>query len=176
MSILVELDGRRLGDSAGSLEAALGLVRTACPQGRVVVEVEGDGRPIEPAVLNDPTRAGSYSTVKVRTGDAGQLVRDSLLQAADMVREQGPRHTQTAELIHTARMHEAITELGELMGGWEQAKRVVDLAKALTPRATEVTSCGGAVGVGLWLDDAAAELHHEGRLALRGALEFRQVR
>ncbi|MFM9959537.1 MAG: hypothetical protein ACKVZJ_15885 [Phycisphaerales bacterium] len=118
-----------------TLGRALEAVRGATP-GRLVIEVVADGRVVTGEELSEPpTRSPFAGELHVKTADAGLLLRESLLFAADTLRDLGPRQAETADLIQSSKTAEAMAGLTDILGAWDQAKQVMSLAGTLGVRA-----------------------------------------
>ncbi len=131
------IDGRPLDIEPKplTLGSALEAVRGATP-GRLVIEVVADGRVVSGDELSEPPERSPFaSELHFKTADAGLLLRESLLFAADSLRDLGPRQAETAELIQASKTGEAMGGLTEILGAWDQAKQVMSLAGALGVRA-----------------------------------------
>lgn len=125
------LDGEQLPNAGSTLGSALAAARQRAGD-RLVIEARIDGRVIPAGELVSPPPADPFGAeLHLKTEDATRLLRDSLMFAADAVRELAPRQQRAAELIQSSKTSEAMEHLRHVLECWEKVKQVLELAGAL---------------------------------------------
>jgi hypothetical protein len=127
--MIVTLDGQRLNDSFptnATLQALLNQVRAAHLDGRLIVTVAIDGRPLRNDDLNaclaEPVMG---QQVDLESGEPSVLAAAALDGLAAEFAEAGPRLAQIAERLNSADMPAAIREVGDFMALWQTCYRAL---------------------------------------------------
>lgn len=131
--MIAKLDGRDLTIDEPTLASALEAARAAALQaGRVIIEVELDGRPVPEDQLSTPgTSPMPNSEVRFMTAEPRALVRTTMLEIADIMPRLREEQQRAAEHLQRGQMQEAFDSLKEVLGVWDAVRRAVDEGPAL---------------------------------------------
>jgi hypothetical protein len=131
--MIAKLDGRELTIEEPTLASALEAARAAALQaGRVIIEVELDGRPVPEEQLSRPgTAPMPNSEVRFMTAEPRALVRTTMLEIADIMPRLREEQQRAAEHLQRGQMSEAFDSLKEVLGVWDAVRRAVDEGPAL---------------------------------------------
>jgi hypothetical protein len=121
------LDDRPLAVAGETLADALRAGRAlAVSAGRVIVEVQADGATVPGAHLSHPPADDPYASVlRLRTAVPSTLVRETLLEAAEVLPLVRSLQTSAAEQIQSGRTADAMTKLSEALRLWGDVRQVV---------------------------------------------------
>lgn len=137
----VYLDGQPVSEAGQTLASALDAVRSSS-RGRLVIEAQADGAPIPDAHLASPPESAPYAEeLRFISADAVALVRESLLEAADLLPPAREQHQRLADLIASGEPESAIQQLGTLLAVWQQVMdtlQAVRSCEAVTLPAQEI--------------------------------------
>lgn len=137
----VYLDGQPVSEAGQTLASALDAVRSSS-RGRLVIEAQADGAPIPDAHLASPPESAPYAEeLRFISADAVALVRESLLEAADLLPPAREQHQCLADLIASGEPESAIQQLGTLLAVWQQVMdtlQAVRSCEAVTLPAQEI--------------------------------------
>ena len=128
----VWIDETELQGCAG-IEDALEKARVHSEEhGRLIVDIDADGQPIDDALLDaPPADAAGISELRMRTTDPIAFLTETLASAREslvLVREdQG----QAADHLRTGQMEPAVESLMAVLTGWHAVRDVVDQTAAL---------------------------------------------
>lgn len=127
------MDDEALEASESTLSAGLkAAVEAARAQGRVIIEVEADGEPLADEDLEAPSEDPAFcDELRFRSAEPRSLVRVTLLEAADALEQSRQACAKAADMLQTGQTAEALRHLGESLGTWESARRVVQEGCAL---------------------------------------------
>lgn len=121
------LDGQNLTLERPSLAAAIeaGAMR-AQEQGRIVVEVCVDGRPVESDAIDQPSdEPMGDQHVEMTSTDPASLVRVTLFDAADAMDGSQDEHAACAEMIHRGEVTQAMGALAQLLATWQAVREAI---------------------------------------------------
>ncbi len=172
----VLLDGKPVVAARPTVAAAIAACAEAAEsRGRIIVEAKADGRVLEKWELEHPSDTpNEVSTVELTSADPRVLVRITLHDAADALRNMIEEQQATAAHINAGRMEEAVPALRSVLSTWQIVRDVVDQAArvlsidldahrpGLSPqdqpgaRAASLVARLGQVGEAIRNDDASA--------------------
>ncbi|QQS09130.1 MAG: hypothetical protein IPK69_00405 [Phycisphaerales bacterium] len=158
------LDGHEVRSEAGgalaSVAAALAAgVAAAESQGRIVIEALADGSPMGDEMLTSPpqTEAG-VREIRLLSARPAELVRVTLLDAADAVEKVGVVQSQAARLIREGEASACLAPLGEALGVWQQVRDAVERSAAILGVDLNRVTLGDSMPVSRHADELAASL------------------
>lgn len=124
------LDGERLplAPAENTITAALRIgVDTAASRSRMIIEVIVDGRPLDKAKMDSDVAA----KVELRTAHPGELVRDTLLQAAESLDTVRAQQQACGEAFAKGDEPTAIDYLRVALEGWQMIRDVIEQTRQL---------------------------------------------
>lgn len=121
------LDGQSLTIDRPSLAAALEAgVTSAREQGRIIVEVFLDGKPLQGDALGEPSDEEIKAEhIEMTSTDPSSLVRVTLFDAADAMDSAQDEHAACAEMIHRGDIGAAMGLLGQLLSTWQAVREAI---------------------------------------------------
>ncbi|MEM7755591.1 MAG: hypothetical protein AAF297_08135 [Planctomycetota bacterium] len=124
----VFLDDQPLTVEPATVARAIECARdTAQTHGRVVVEVNADGAPIDSALLDEPPADDAgIGELRMTSVDLAAFVSVTLSDAADALKASAKDRTDAADAIDQGRMDLAGGALSGLLGVWAMARDVLD--------------------------------------------------
>ena len=123
----VLLDGETLADTSSLAEAIDTARAHAAGLGRVIIEVDADGVPIDGSLLDaPPSDAAGIARLELRSTPPGPLVRMTLYDAADVVAKAKADQDIAAELIQSGDLAGAIERLGGVVAAWSSAREALE--------------------------------------------------
>lgn len=150
----VYLDAKPIEVSGHSLTSALDAVR-AQAQGRLIIEAQADGQPVPPEHLTHPPENTPYAgELRFVSTDPVAIVRESLLETADLLKPARDRHRHLADRIASAETEIALQQLPEVLAVWQQVMATLQLV-----RSCDLVAIPAQPPEDLDIDDAAAQLN-----------------
>jgi len=114
---------------AGAFEAAVEATR---PAGRVIIEVKGDGLPLaDDLVASPPEVAAGIAELRFTSADPRQLVRVTLLDAADALSTAQADQLAAADLINSGQTGPALEHLRAALSTWQAVQDVLERSTQL---------------------------------------------
>jgi hypothetical protein len=114
------IDAESIGDAIGSAAAL------AEERGRVIVEVIVDGNSWDQDQLgSSELRAGRADHLDLVTADLGELVHETLRDAAAALDDADRLQREAAELLQSDQAQIAMVRLGEAFGIWQSVQQAV---------------------------------------------------
>ncbi len=160
----VFLDGQEVLSEAGvalaSVAAALAAgVAAAESQGRIVIEALADGSPMGDEMLTSPPRTSAgVREIRLLSARPAELVRVTLLDAADAVEKVGLVQSQASRLIREGEASACLGPLGEALGVWQQVRDAVERSAAILGVDLNRVTLGDSTPVSRHADELAASL------------------
>jgi hypothetical protein len=144
----VLLDDRPLEVSPPTIANALEVARrTADADGRVVIEVLGDGRSVDQRLLDHPPAdSAGFAELKLVTADPGLLVSVTLSDAVAVLDEASAAHAKAADALLSGRVEEAIEPLRAALEAWALIRDVVEKSGALLGLDVRTIPASGRTG------------------------------
>ena len=132
----VLLDGETISSHGQSLAAAMEAGRVAAEaSGRVIIEVLLNGEPVQGGDLERPSpEDAGNAEVRMTSSDPLELVRVSLLEAADTLESTRAAHSALAEEIQTGIGATTLEALAGTLSTWQAAQDVLLQGWALLGR------------------------------------------
>jgi len=129
----VYLDDEELHPAQGTLADGLHVALDAArAQGRIIIEAKADDDPIADEDLDHPPDDPTYcDELRFVSAEPRSLVRVTMLDAADALEQTRGVCERASEMLQTGQTAEALRELGDTLGAWESARRVVQEGCAL---------------------------------------------
>lgn len=126
----VFLDEQPVSDAGQSLTSALNAVREQAGA-RLVIEAHADGSPVPSAHLSDPPATEPYAgELRFTSADAVALVRESLLEAADLLEPIREEHQRLADQIASADTEAALQRLAPVLAIWQKVMATLQAVRA----------------------------------------------
>ncbi|HHN79092.1 MAG TPA: hypothetical protein ENK11_10540 [Phycisphaerales bacterium] len=129
----VLLDDRPIEIDPQTVARAIEVARdTAIAEGRIVIEVLGDGRSVDPAIIdNPPDDSAGFTELKMVTADPGVFVSVTLSDAAGLLEEAADAQQKAADEVLAGRDAEAMEPLQRAFRAWGVIHDVVDKSASL---------------------------------------------
>ncbi len=129
----VLLDDRPIEIEPETVARAIEVARdTAVAEGRIVIEVLGDGRSVDPAIIDNPPQdTAGFAELKLVTADPGVFVSVTLSDAAGLLDEAARAQQRAADEVLAGRDAEAMEPLQEAFRAWGVIHDVVDKSASL---------------------------------------------
>lgn len=129
----VLLDDRAIEIEPVTIARAIEVARDAAlADGRIVIEVLGDGRSVEPTLLDDPPEnTGGFAELKLVTADPGAFVSVTLSDAAAVLDDAGLAQQAAADEVLAGRVEGALDPLQKAFLAWSVVHDVVDKSASL---------------------------------------------
>lgn len=142
--------------------------REAERRGRVLVEVQVDGRPAPEAWLNAPESEDCRAAeVRLVSADPVSLVQVTLQEVADALEASRSSQKRAAELIQEDRLDEAMEPLSQAVSAWASVHQGVSNGAALLGLDTAALTAVTGEPIGAMIEDLAAQLRSL-KLAIAG--------
>ncbi|MEZ6242235.1 MAG: hypothetical protein R3B57_04260 [Phycisphaerales bacterium] len=146
--MIVYLDDERIEPEAPTLWAAIDLARrTAHERGRVIIEVKGDGDPLDADTIDDADGSDvGFAELRLVSTAPGPMAREILLEACDTLDRARLDQSRAAELIQSGAIADALDPMQSALEAWSLVREVVDKIQALTgisPVGVHVSVRGG---------------------------------
>ncbi len=130
---------------AGAFEAAIEATR---PTGRVIIEVKADGLPLaDDLVASPPDSAADHAELRFTSADPRQLVKVTLMDAADALGTAQADQLAAADLINSGQTGPALEHLRAALSTWQAVQDVLDRSTQLL--GLNLSTLGGAAIPGL---------------------------
>ncbi len=97
----------------------------ASRQGRIVVELNLDGQPVHDALLTNPPDRNLGDELRAHSADPKALVLQTLHQAALLLADLAPRHSEAGRLIQQGKTEEAVPKLESIIASWQSTQQAV---------------------------------------------------
>lgn len=132
-SMPIYLDGESVDLAGDDLAAALLAARDRVgPAGRMIVEVELNGRPLLgpelDAAMSTPLAGAELRLV---TADPRELALSALRQVRERLDDARTCQNAAADFLQKDRANDAVKEIGKAMEDWQQTQQAVSFANAL---------------------------------------------
>ncbi len=122
------------------------------PLGRVIIEVKADGLPLaDDLVAAPPESAGGHSELRFTSADPRQLVRVTLMDAADALSTAQADQLAAADLINSGQTGPALEHLRSALATWQAVQDVLDRSAQLL--GLNLSKLGGTAIPGLDSDE-----------------------
>ncbi len=130
---------------SGAFEAAVEATRSG---GRVIIEVKGDGLPLaDDLVAAPPDVAAGITELRFTSADPRQLVRVTLLDAADALSTAQADQLSAADLINSGQTGAALEHLRGALTTWQAVQDVLERSSQLL--GLDLSSLDGKLGSGV---------------------------
>lgn len=158
-------------DTTDNLEAAFELAREhAEAAGRLIIDIQADGQPIDDALLDEPpTDAGGISELRLTTTDYNAFLIETLNTAKEALDGTRADQTEAADQIRTGNFDQSIESLKSVLEGWHAVRDVVGQSAALADMyidTIEITDAKGNTSTGEQCVDALSKALAEVRNCL----------
>ncbi len=129
----VFLDDQMLSESPQSVAGALEAGRLAAEsRGRMVIEVNADGQPLTPELLeNPPQHAAGIVELKMISTAPGPFIRTTLLDAVELLDPLEREQAEAVRLLQTGQIEEAFDPLQRALLSWSILRDLVDKSSQL---------------------------------------------
>lgn len=120
-------------DTTDNLENAFEIARQhAEDAGRLIVDIQADGHPIDDALLDEPpTDNAGITELRLTTTDFNAFLIETLNTAKEALEGTRTEQTETADLIRTGAFDQSIESLKSVLEGWHAVRDVVGQSAAL---------------------------------------------
>lgn len=147
----VLLDDKPIEVEPVTVARAIEVARDAAvAEGRIVIEVLGDGRSVDPSVLdNPPDDSAGFAELKLVTADPGAFVSVTLSDAAGLLDEAARTQQRAVDMIFAGRDDEAMEPLQEAFRAWGVIRDVVDKSALLLSLDLRTIETGHGTGEGV---------------------------
>ncbi len=144
----VLLDDRPIEIEPQTVARAIEVARDAATaEGRIVIEVLGDGRSVDPAIIDDPPQdSAGFAELKLVTADPGVFVSVTLSDAAGLLDEAANAQQKAADEVLAGRDTEAMEPLQEAFRAWGIIHDVVDKSASLLSLDLKTLETGNGPG------------------------------
>lgn len=129
----VLLDDRAIEVDPETVERALEVGRArATAEGRIVIEVLGDGRSIEEGMLSDPpSDTGGFAELKLVSADPAAFVSVTLSDAVALLDDAASSQKEAADEVLAGRRESAFEPLQRALTAWGVARDVIEKSAML---------------------------------------------
>ncbi len=133
MRMRVLLDDRALEVEPATVERALEVGRErATAEGRIVIEVLGDGRSVDQGVLSDPPAdSGGFAELKLVSADPAAFVSVTLSDAVALLDDAAAGQKEAADEVLAGRREAAFEPLQRALTAWGVARDVIEKSALL---------------------------------------------
>jgi len=144
---------------ARAIEAAR---ESANAEGRIVIEVLGDGRSVDQQLIESPPAdTAGFAELKLVTADPGAFVAVTLSDSGSLLEAAADGHQRAADELMAGNREEAIAPLSEALQAWQVVRDVIEKSAALLgldARAVACTWKSGSVTGGEIIDGLTEKL------------------
>jgi hypothetical protein len=176
----VLLDDRPIAVEPLTIARAIDVAReSASAEGRIVIEVLGDGRSVDQALLDaPPADTAGFAELKLVTADPGAFVSVTLSDTHELLDAAAAAHQSAADLLMAGSREDAITPLREALESWAVVRDVVEKSASLIgvdPRTVATESGSGSAvidGLTARLTDIKQALVQQDDAALSDVLAY----
>ena len=140
-------------DSLDNLEAAFEIARKHAEEsGRLIIDIQADGQPINDELLDQPpTDAGGITELRLTTTDYNAFLTETLASAQDALESTREDQVSAGDQIRTGDIEPAIESLKAVLEGWHAVRDVVEQSAALASidiNTLEITDAKGTKSTG----------------------------
>lgn len=158
-------------DTADNLEAAFEIARKHAEEsGRLIIDIQADGQPIDDALLDQPpTDAAGINELRLTTTDFNAFLIETIETAKDALESTRGDQVEAADQIRTGELEPAIESLKSVLEGWHAVRDVVGQSAALADinvDTLEITDAKGTTTSGAQCVDALSKALAEVRNCL----------
>lgn len=140
---------------ARAIEAAR---ESANAEGRIVIEVLGDGRSVDQQIIESPPQdTAGFTELKLVTADPGAFVAVTLSDSGSLLDAAADGHQRAADELMAGNREEAIAPLSEALQAWQVVRDVIEKSAALLGLDARAVACGAHTG-GEIIDGLTAKL------------------
>jgi hypothetical protein len=149
----IRLDETLLETEASTVAEALVIGRTAAEaNGRLVIEVHGDGQPVPPEMLDEPPdHDAGFGELRLLSTLPGPFIQTTLLDAADLLGQVRVDQAEAVRLFQSGHIEEGFGPLQRALTSWAIVRDVVDKSASLgavDPAGVSVTAADGTARTG----------------------------
>lgn len=120
-------------DSPDNLEAAFEIARKhAEDSGRLIIDIQADGQPIDDALLDQPPSDNAgVEELRLTTTNFKAFLIETIESAKDALESTKGDQVEAADQIRTGELDQAIESLKSVLEGWHAVRDVVSQSAAL---------------------------------------------
>ena len=158
-------------DAVDTLENAFEIARKHAEQsGRLIIDIQADGNPIDDALLDEPpTNDAGINELRLTTTDYNAFLIETIETAKDALVSTREDQVAAGDQIRTGEIEPAIESLKAVLEGWHAVRDVVGQAAALAEiniDTLEITDAKGTTTTGEQCIDALSKALAEVRNCL----------
>ena len=158
-------------DTTDNLEAAFEIARKHAEEsGRLIIDIQADGQPIDDALLDEPpTDAAGINELRLTTTNYSAFLIETLATAKDALESTRGDQIEAADQIRTGELEPSIESLKAVLEGWHAVRDVVGQSAALADinvDTLEITDAKGTTTSGAQCVDALSKVLAEVRNCL----------
>ena len=129
----VLLDDKEIECEPTTIARAIDLAReAAAAEGRIVIEVMGDGHAVQQAMLDHPPEdTAGFAELKLVTADPGAFVSVTLADTHQLLDAATEAHQRATDELVAGNREDAIAPLREALESWAVVRDVVEKSAAL---------------------------------------------
>lgn len=132
---------------------------SANAEGRIVIEVLGDGQSIDQRhIESPPDGTAGITELKFVTADPGAFVAVTLSDSGSLLDAAAESHQKAADELMAGNREDAIGPLGEALQSWGVVRDVIEKSAALLGLDARAVPCGDSTG-GEVIDGLTAKLN-----------------
>lgn len=126
------IDGVTVADRVDGIAAALETARVRAEQaGRLIIEVQADGRPAMDLVDQHPEGDAGVAELGVVTADKGLFLRETLLDAREGMEGTRTDQRDAATAIDRGDVAAALSALRTIVEGWQGVRSIIEQSAIL---------------------------------------------
>lgn len=126
------IDGVTVADRVDGIAAALETARVRAEQaGRLIIEVQADGRPAMDLVDEHPQGDAGVAELGVVTADKGLFLRETLLDAKEGMEGTRADQRDAATAIDRGDVAAALSALRAIVEGWQGVRSIIEQSAML---------------------------------------------
>jgi hypothetical protein len=120
-------------DTVESIELAFEIARKhAEDAGRLIIDIQADGQPIDDTLLDEPpTDSAGITELRLTTTDHLAFLTETVMSAKDALELTREDQSNAADQIRTGELEPAIESLKAVLEGWHAVRDVVGQSAAL---------------------------------------------
>jgi hypothetical protein len=126
------IDSTQLADSS-SIEEAFELARKHAEEtGRLIIDIQADGQPIDDSLLdNPPTDSAGIEEIRLTTTDFNAFLTETVESAKEALALTQEDQNTAADLLRSGELEQAMTTIGAVLAGWQAVRDVFAQTAAL---------------------------------------------
>ncbi|MFK7884206.1 MAG: hypothetical protein AB8F26_08515 [Phycisphaerales bacterium] len=138
------IDGETISDDLAGIASAIDMARDKAGElGRLIIEINADGRPAGELLDTLPEDSAGVNELGIVTADKGAFLRETLHNGLEALDLTNIHQAEAATLLDQGKVHEALASLQPVVEGWQTVRTIASQGAMLMGVELQTLSING---------------------------------